>query len=82
MSEYRTRLGEDGRVVIPASCRRQLHLKAGEELVIRMDDEELHVYSLKHSLKKAQELVRKYNKKNKSLLTILKTMRQKDAQDE
>ena len=27
MNEYRTKLGEDGRIIIPAACRRQLHLE-------------------------------------------------------
>lgn len=81
MSEFRTCMGEDGRVVIPAAYRKQLHLTPGEELIIRLDNNELHLISLKHSIKKAQKLVQKYTK-NKSLQKLLKEMRTKDAANE
>ncbi len=77
MNDYRTKLGEDGRVVIPASCRRELHLVPGEELIIRVENNEMHLMSLKYSLKKAQELVQSYAKKQ-SLVTHLKKMRQEE----
>ena len=80
MLEFRTRLGEDGRIVIPAICRKELELKSGEELIVRLEDDELHLISLKHSLKKAQALTRKYAK-NKSLVNILKKMRAEDTSD-
>lgn len=81
MQEYRTKMGEDGRIVIPADCRRLLHLHPGEELIIHIEKEELHLYSLKHSLKKAQEAVQKYTK-GRSLVTKLKEMRNKDNKNE
>ncbi len=81
MHEYRAKLGEDGRIVIPAECRRKLHLQPGEELIIHIEKEELHLYSLKHSLKKAQETVQKYAK-GQSLVAKLKDMRNKDNKNE
>lgn len=81
MVEYRTKMGEDGRIVIPSDCRRQLHLQPGEELIIHIDNNELHVYSLKHSLKKAQEAVKKYAK-GSSLVEKLKEMRKKENNNE
>lgn len=58
MHEFHIRLESNGRIVLPADCRRQLHFKPGEELILRIDDDELRLYSLKHSLRKAQALVR------------------------
>lgn len=81
MLEFRTKLTEGGRVVIPALYRKQLQLEPGEELIIRLEDDELHLMSLKHSLKKAQALVQGYAK-NTSLVTLLKEMRKKDASHE
>ncbi len=72
---------ENGRVVIPIQCQRLLQLQPGEELVIRIENDELHVFSLQHSLKKAQNLVRKHAK-NKSLVEKLKTMRREDSSHE
>lgn len=77
MNAYRVKLGENGRVVIPAAVRRQLHVVTGEDLVIRVEDNELRICSLKYSLEKARSLVRKYTK-NKNLVDQLKAMRQED----
>ncbi len=77
MNEYRTKLGEDGRVIIPAACRRQLHLEPGEELIIRVENSEMHLFKLKHSLEKAQSLVKHYAK-NRSLVKKLTDMREED----
>lgn len=81
MLEFRTKLGEDGRVVIPASCRRELHLIPGEELVVRVENNSLYLISLKQSLKKAQALTQKYTKKS-SLVKILKAERTKDVSND
>lgn len=81
MLEFRTKMGEDGRIVIPAAYRKQLDLKPGEELIMRLEHDELHLTSFKRSLKKAQQLVQKYAK-NKSLQKILKEMRKEDAANE
>jgi AbrB family looped-hinge helix DNA binding protein len=77
MHDYRAKLGEDGRLVIPAACRRELHLVPGEELLIRVENDEMHLRSLKYSLKKAQEVVRSHAKKQ-NLVEKLKKMRQED----
>ena len=81
MNEYRTTINENGRIIIPAILRKQLHLQPGEELVIRVENEELHIFSIQHALKKAQGLVRKYSK-NKNLVNELKSMRKDDSRHE
>lgn len=67
MSECRKKITANGKLTIPASLQRQL------------DNNKLRIYSLKHSLKKAQSLVKQY-KKNKSLVSILKDIRKNDAE--
>ena len=81
MNEYRTKIGEDGRVIIPAPCRKQLQLEAGEELIIRIENNELHLFKLKHSLQKAQKLVQHYAK-NRSLVKKLAALRREDNRHE
>jgi AbrB family looped-hinge helix DNA binding protein len=80
MLEFRTKLESNGRVIIPAACRRQLQLEQGEELIVRVENDELHLISLKHALKHAQALTRKYAKKQ-SLVAMLKKMRKEDESD-
>lgn len=77
MKEFRSRLSEDGRIVIPAVFRRQMHLELGEELIIKMSQDELHVISAKQSLKNAQRRVKALTQ-GKSLIEQLKILRQED----
>jgi AbrB family looped-hinge helix DNA binding protein len=81
MTEFRTKMSENGRITIPALCREQLHLEPGKDLIIRIDNEEMRIFSVEHSLRKAQKLVQKYAK-NKSLLKQLKNMRSEDSRNE
>lgn len=77
MREYVSKIGPQGRVLIPAECRRLLGLKEGAPVVLRIDGDELRLFTLKQSLKKAQHLVKKYSK-GKSLVGILKQLRERD----
>lgn len=81
MNEFRIKLGSDGRVLIPAPCRRLLHLEPGEELIIRVEDRELHLSSLKDSLKKAQAIVKRLAKEE-SLVDKLMKMRREEENNE
>ena len=81
MNEYRVKITENGRIIIPALLRKAMHITAGEELVVRFDNDELRIFSLKHSLKKAQKIVHQYAK-NKSLVQKLKVMRNEDSQND
>ena len=81
MNEFRAKIGEDGRVLIPIFCRRQLKLNPGEEIIIKLDKDELHLFSLKQSLKNAQAIVQGYAK-NQSLVKKLRQMRKKDLSHE
>ena len=40
-TEARLRVNENGRVVIPASFRKALGINAGDEVVLRIEDDEL-----------------------------------------
>jgi AbrB family looped-hinge helix DNA binding protein len=40
-TETRQRVNENGRVVIPASFRKALGINIGDEVVLRMEDDEL-----------------------------------------
>ncbi len=81
MNEFRAKMAENGRIIIPAAIRHELGLLPGEELIIRLANDELHIFSLKHSLKKAQTTVQKYAKKQ-SLVHKLKMMRREDSDNE
>jgi AbrB family looped-hinge helix DNA binding protein len=53
--------------VIPAAQRRELGLKAGDEVLMRVEDDELRISSINRRIERVQVLVRKYNPKGESL---------------
>lgn len=67
-TETRTRVNENGRVVIPASFRKALGINVGDEVVLRIEDNELRITTLKRRLERAQRLVRKHVKPGTSLV--------------
>ena len=81
MHEYRTKLSENGRVLIPAVVRHQLHLQPGQELIIRVTGHELHLTSWEQSLKKIQSEVKRHAK-NRCLSEELIAERRKEARNE
>lgn len=74
MKDFKIKLGENGRIVIPIYYRKQLQLETGDELIIHLKNKELHLVSLKQAIKKVQNLVKKYTK-DKSLVDELKSLR-------
>ena len=75
MQEYHTSISKNGRVVIPAIIRKQLHLEEGEELIIKVDDNGIHMFSLNTAIKRAQALVKQHNPNNTKLTDALFAMR-------
>jgi AbrB family looped-hinge helix DNA binding protein len=70
-TETRQRVNENGRVVIPASFRKALGINVGDEVVLRMEDDELRITTLKRRVERAQRLVRKHMKRGTSLVDQL-----------
>jgi AbrB family looped-hinge helix DNA binding protein len=66
MQEQRIRIGEGGRVIIPASYRKALGVQPGDELVIRLQNGELRLFQQT----KALERLRAALKENKVALSV------------
>ncbi len=81
-TEARTRLNENGRLVIPACFRKALGINPGDEVVLRLEDDELRITTLKHRIARAQRLVRKYVKAGVSLADELIAERHAAARKE
>jgi AbrB family looped-hinge helix DNA binding protein len=82
LSETRLRINENGRVVIPAPFRKALGIKPGDEVVLRLEEDELRITAQKHRLERARRLVRKYIKPGKSLADELIAERREAARKE
>jgi len=81
-SETRLRMNENGRVVIPASFRKALGIKIGDEVVLRIEDDELRITTLRRRVERAQRLVRKHVKPGTSLVDELIAERRETARNE
>lgn len=79
MTEVKAKLGEGGRVVIPAAYRKALGLKPGDEVVIVLDEGQIRVFTPHQATKQAQELVRRYISKGRSLSEELLQERREEA---
>lgn len=78
MREFNVTVGENGRMIIPAMFRKQLDLKAGDEVMVKLSkDNEIVIHTPKQSLKKLQDLV-KNSGNNKCLVGALLEMRHKE----
>jgi AbrB family looped-hinge helix DNA binding protein len=80
--ETRQKINESGRLVIPAAFRKAMGIKAGDEVVLRMEDDELLITTMKRRIKRAQEHARRYLKPGVSLVDELIAERREAAKRE
>lgn len=80
--QARTRIGAKGRVVIPASIREALGIKVGDEVELRIEDNELRLSTLKARLAQAQRRIRRFIKPGRSLAKELIAERRDAARNE
>ncbi len=78
----RMRVNENGRLVIPASFRKRLGIRVGDDVVLRIEGDELRITTLKRNIERAQRLVRKYVKPGTSLVGELIADRREAARNE
>jgi AbrB family looped-hinge helix DNA binding protein len=74
-----TKLGEGGRVVIPAEIRQMLGLKTGSQVLLRVEDGELHLLTSRQAVKRAQALARPYIEPGVSVVDELIAERRVEA---
>jgi len=81
-TETFARVNENGRVVIPASYRKALGIKAGDQVILRMEDDELRITTMKRRIERAQRRIRQYVKPGVSLADELIAERREAAKRE
>jgi len=78
----RTRLGEKGRIVIPAALREALEMTEGDVLDMRVVDGELRIATMRERLRRAQERVKALGPPGVSLADELSAERREAAKHE
>jgi AbrB family looped-hinge helix DNA binding protein len=79
MGEFKTKLGDGGRLVIPAKYRKALDLKPGDEIVMLLEKNEIRVMGSQQAIKQAQAIVRRYIPEGRSLSDELIQERREEA---
>jgi AbrB family looped-hinge helix DNA binding protein len=69
-------------VVIPASYRKALGISVGDEVLLRIEDDELRITTLKRRRERARRLVRKHVRPGTSLVDELIAERREAARNE
>ena len=82
MKQIRARLADGGRLVIPVEFRRALGLGIGDEVVLRLEDGEVRMFTVDHAIKPAQQMVRRYIPEGPSLADELIRQRRAEAERE
>jgi len=72
-------LGQGGRVVILTEYRRKTSLEAGNEVIMHLDEDGLHLYTPAQAMARAQALVRRYIPEGRSLSDELVSKRREEA---
>jgi AbrB family looped-hinge helix DNA binding protein len=53
MAEVWLRVNENGRVVLPAAFRKALNIRPGDQVLARLEDDEVRITTLKHRIEPA-----------------------------
>ncbi|MDR3773179.1 MAG: AbrB/MazE/SpoVT family DNA-binding domain-containing protein [Terracidiphilus sp.] len=78
----RTRIGEKGRIVIPAPMREALGMKENEVIDLLLENGELRIVTLRETIRRVQERARKYVKPGTLVSDELSAERREAAKHE
>jgi AbrB family looped-hinge helix DNA binding protein len=79
MTDAVTRLGEGGRVVIPAAFRRAMGMREGDRVILVLREGEIAVLTPKQAVARARAIVGKYVPAGRSLSRELIAERRREA---
>ena len=79
MELMKSRIDKAGRLVIPNHYRQVLNLSPGEQVMLRLEDGEMHICSFKKAAEKARDLITQHNQEKHDLLDMLFQHRHEDV---
>lgn len=82
MQAQRVRIVEGGKLVIPATMRRELGISAGDTVMVDIADGELRVRSLSKALERARLILRRHIPEDVNLSDELVADRRAEAEHE
>ena len=79
MVSVRVKIGNGGRLVIPAKYRKALDLRVGDEVVLTLEDSRLRIDTIDAAIQRLQDLVSQYVPPGVSLADELIAERRAEA---
>jgi len=79
---YKTRIGDEGRIVLPLDWRKAVHAGPGDELVIQARDDGLHISTVQQAIERFQRTVAQHVPPEVNLVDELIRERRAEAEDE
>lgn len=80
MQQQHAKIGEGGRLIIPAAYRKALGLHVGDELIIRLEAGEIRLFRQSQAIQRIRAVAKKHALKRKSYTDDFLTIRKKDAE--
>ncbi|HEY0781038.1 MAG TPA: AbrB/MazE/SpoVT family DNA-binding domain-containing protein [Thermoanaerobaculia bacterium] len=80
MTKTLAKLGEGGRLVIPAEYRKALGLHTGDEVILLLEEGSVRVLTPHEAVRRAQAIVRKYISPEADLVNELIADRRREAE--
>jgi AbrB family looped-hinge helix DNA binding protein len=80
--ETRQIVNQNGRVVIPADYRKALGISPGDEVILRWEDDELRITTMKRRIERAQHRAQSHRKAGISVVDEFIAERRKAAKHE
>lgn len=77
--EFRVQIHSGGRFVLPSKLRKELQIKAGDEIILRLENGSIRLVPLHQAVIIAQQTVKKYVPKGTSLVADLIQARKEEA---
>lgn len=77
--EFRVHIHSGGRLVLPSRLRRELKIKPGDEIILRLEDGSVRLLPLPQAISYAQQTVRGYIKEGTSLVDDLIESRREEG---
>jgi AbrB family looped-hinge helix DNA binding protein len=78
-AQARVAVGPDGRIVIPARFRAALGIGAGDDLIVRLEGDEIRIVSHRAELRRIRELIARTVPAGQSLVDDLADERRREA---
>ena len=79
---FRTKVGQGGRIVLPARLRQAAGFAVGDEIIVRLEDGSVRLLTQEESVKRAQAIIRRFIPPGRLLSEELIAERRAEAERE